>query len=304
MAPRPSTSNRTVTAAITTAARALARAKVGLGHGTSTVLDEAAFLVGEAIGCAPDRLHTRIASVVTANQQRTIDRWVASRIKSRKPASYITGTAYLQNEKFVVDERVIVPRSFIAELIHSDHIVGGAAFIPKPQKIKRVLDLCTGSGCLAILAAKAFPNAVVDAVELSGQALAVARINVAQHRLKRRVRLWNGDLFAPLPAQKYDLIISNPPYVSPASMRKLPAEYRREPAMALAGGGADGLDIVTRIIDAAPAWLAAGGALICEVGGGRSALEKRYPSLPFLWLDTAESTGEVFWITAPDLQDS
>lgn len=296
------TKTNTVVHEIGRAARRLSTAKVGLGHGTANVIEEAAFLVGEAIGVAPDLLPAMGDRPVSAATSKLIDSVVSQRIKTRKPASYLTKSAYIQGIKFYVDERVIVPRSFIGELLFADHIIGGAGFVPDATKVKSVLDLCTGSGCLAILAAKVMPNAHVDAVELSGDAIKVAGINVKRHRLTKRVKVRRGDLFKGLPKRRYDLIISNPPYVSPKSMKKLPAEYQREPKMALAGGGADGLDIVARILNQAALWLSPKGGLLCEVGSGRAALERRFPKLPFLWLDTAESSGEVFWLSARDFQ--
>ena len=291
---------RTIEQHVVAAARALARAKVTLGHGTATPFDEAAFLVGEALGIAPAHLaaHWRHRT-----DGKAIAALVLARIRTRTPAPYLTRSSYIQGIKFYVDERALVPRSFIGELLFAPHIVGAAAFIPAPGRIKRVLDLCTGSGCLAILAAKVFRQAKVDAVDLSPDALEVAKINLRRHRLGGRLTLYGGDLFAVLPRCSYDLIICNPPYVAPASMRRLPAEYRREPALALAGGGRDGMNLVARILSEAPKWLTPTGALMCEIGAGRKALEKRFPGLNFMWLDTAESSGEVFWLTASDFRE-
>lgn len=288
---------RTIEQHVVAAAHALAQAKVTLGHGTATPIDEAAFLVGEALGIAPAHL---AAHWHRRTDGKAIAELVATRIRTRTPAPYLTKSAYIQGIKFYVDERALVPRSFIGELLFAPHIVGATAFIPTPGRIKRVLDLCTGSGCLAILAAKVFRQAKVDAVDLSPDALEVAKINVRRHRLGRRVTLYGGDLFAALPRRTYDLIICNPPYVAPASMRRLPAEYRREPALALAGGGRDGMNLVARILAETPKWLTPTGALMCEIGAGRRALERRFPGLNFMWLDTAESSGEVFWLTASD----
>jgi len=292
----------TVVQVIADAARRLSRARVVLGHGTGSMVAEAAFLVGETIGVAPDYLPAIGDRAVSAAARKLIDSVIAQRIKTRKPASYLTQSAYIQGIKFFVDERVIVPRSFIGELLFADHIVGSPGFVPDASKVKTVLDLCTGSGCLAVIAAKVFPKAKIDAVDLSEDALDVAAINVRRHGLADRIKLHCGDLFDPLPKRRYDLIISNPPYVAPASMKKLPPEYRREPAMALAGGGGDGLGIVARILAQAPAFLGERGALLCEVGAGGDAMEKRFPKLPFLWLDTTETSGEVFWLTAADFR--
>jgi ribosomal protein L3 glutamine methyltransferase len=163
-----------------------------------------------------------------------------------------------------------------------------------------VLDLCTGSGCLAILAAQVFPNAVIDAVDLSAEALEVAKINVANSWVEDRITLYQGDLFAPVKDKRYDLIITNPPYVDAGDMHDIPPEFAHEPRMALAGGD-DGMDIVRRILDEAPAHLSAEGSIVCEIGYGREALETIYPELPFLWLDTETSEGEVFWLSRDQL---
>jgi ribosomal protein L3 glutamine methyltransferase len=195
---------------------------------------------------------------------------------------------------------VIVPRSYLGELLLSDALVGEDAFIADAEAVGSVLDLCTGSGCLAIIAAMTFPDAVVDAVDLSPEALEVAALNVDDSGLAGRISLHRGDLFAPLAGRRYDLIISNPPYVDAEAMAALPPEYLHEPRMALAAGE-DGLDVVRRILADAPRHLAPGGALLCEVGTDRPALEEAFPDLPFLWLDTAESEAEVFWITAEQL---
>ncbi len=201
---------------------------------------------------------------------------------------------------FYVDERVIVPRSFIGELLDSHFGGEDASLIDEPAQIGSVLDLCTGSGCLAILAARHFPNAEVDAVDISKDALAVAARNVGDHGLEGQIELYRGDLFEPLGDKRYDLIISNPPYVDEAGMASLPRECRAEPKLAF-DGGADGLDIVRRILDEAGKHLTPGGGLLCEIGRGRDNLEAAYPQLPLLWLDTEDSEGEVFWIAASDL---
>jgi len=200
------------------------------------------------------------------------------------------GAAYMHGVRFHADKRALIPRSFIGDLL-----VAGALPIAEPKKVRRVLDLCTGSGCLAVLAALAFPAAKVDAVDLSPGALALARRNVATHRLGDRITLHRGDLFAPLAGQRYDLIISNPPYVDARGMDRLPPEYRHEPRMALAAGR-DGLDLVHRILGEGSRHLTRQGALLCELGRGRNPLERAYPRTPFVWLDTELSQGEVFWL--------
>ena len=195
-----------------------------------------------------------------------------------------------------------MPRSFIGELLFCG-LVGEGALIEDPDAIARALDLCTGGGSLAILAARVFPNARIDAVDLSADALAVARRNVDEHGLGDRIALYEGDLFAPLGAKRYDLILTNPPYVETAGVAAFPPEYAAEPRLAHDGGG-DGLAIVRRILREAPRHLTRGGVLICEVGGGRARLEAEFPKLPLIWLDTQESEGEVFFIGESDLSRS
>jgi ribosomal protein L3 glutamine methyltransferase len=277
----------------------LRAAKVVFAHGTSDPVAEAAFLVGEALHLPPERFDAFSRAHVTARERAEVLALIEARIRTRKPAAYLVRKTYVQGVPFYVDERVIVPRSYLGELLAGD-LVGEDALVD-PARITRVLDLCTGSGCLAILAALRFSGATVDAVDVSKDALAVARINVEQHGLKDRVRLLRGDLFAPLGDARYDLILTNPPYVDAAGMAGLPPECLHEPRLALAGG-ADGLKIVRRIVDAAPRHLAGTGGLMCEVGRGRAAVEQAYPDKRFLWLDTEESSGEVFWTDRAGLQ--
>jgi ribosomal protein L3 glutamine methyltransferase len=200
--------------------------------------------------------------------------------------------AWLAGHAFYVDRRVIIPRSHIAELL-SERL---RPWLDRPAR--RVLDLCTGSGCLAILAAHAFPEAEVDAADLSKPALAVAKKNVAKYRLGKRVRLIRSDLFASLQGERYDLIVTNPPYVTAASMRRLPPEYRHEPGLALSGGK-DGLQLVSKIIELAPAHLLPGGSLVCEIGAGRKAVERAYPRASFAWPETSAGSGQVFILGSP-----
>jgi ribosomal protein L3 glutamine methyltransferase len=206
---------------------------------------------------------------------------------------------------FYVDERVIVPRSFIGELLDS-HFGGadgeGPSLIEDAGAVENVLELCTGSGCLSVLAARAFPNAHIDAVDISKDALAVAARNIADYGLEDRVTLYRGDLYAPVAKRRYDLIIANPPYVDAEGMAGLPPECRAEPKLAF-DGGTDGLDVVRRILDQAQRHVTAEGGLLCEIGRCRGALELAYPRTEFLWLDTEDSQGEVFWIAASDLAD-
>jgi ribosomal protein L3 glutamine methyltransferase len=222
---------------------------------------------------------------------------IEARITTRKPAAYLTRKTYIHGVPFYVDERVIVPRSYIGELLFSGLFGGeGHNLVEDPKSVSSVLDLCTGSGCLAILAAGIFPNATIDAVELSTDALEVAHINVKDHDLESRVTLHQGDLFAPLGKKKFDLIITNPPYVAEAEVTAFPKEYAHEPVMAHIGGR-DGLDITRRILAEAPKHMNKGGGLLCEIGTGREILEREFPKLKFFWLDTEESSGEVFWLT-------
>lgn len=264
------------------------------GHGTETALDEAAFLILTALHLPIDQLEPWLEARLTLAERRRISEIVNARIETRKPAPYLVGAAWIRGHRFTVDERVIVPRSYIGELLDG----GLSAVVPDPEGIGRILDLCTGSGCLAILAALTFPNAMVNAADISPDALEVAARNVADYGLADRVSLHTSDLFDGLQgAASYDLIISNPPYVTSAAVAAFPPEYAAEPELAHLGG-ADGLDFVRRILRDAPAHLAPGGTLIVEVGMARDRLETEYPDLPFLWLDTEQSEGEVFALAA------
>ena len=292
----------TVSELIRSTAVRLKRARLVFAHGTSDPVAEAAFLVGETLGIHPDHVDARAGMVVSATQQSKISALVARRIRTRKPAAYLLKRIYMRGVPFYIDERAIVPRSYLGEILDSELFTGESfSLIRDPGAVVRVLDLCTGSGCLAVLAALRFQKANVDAVELSKAALGVARKNIADHRLKKRVRLLPGDLFESVEAERYDLIISNPPYVDDRGMSKLPPECLHEPAMAFDGGD-DGLAVVRRILDQAGRHLKKGGGLLCEIGRGRKAVERAYPGTNFLWLDTEESTGEVFWLGADQLR--
>jgi ribosomal protein L3 glutamine methyltransferase len=292
----------TVAALIQSVATQLKRAKLVFAHGTTDPAVEAAFMVGETLGIHPDYVAARAAKPVTAAQQKKVQSLVTQRIRTRKPAAYLLRRIYMLGVPFYVDQRAIVPRSFLGEIFAGELFAGeDFSLVRDANGVGRILDLCSGSGCLAILAAMRFANAMVDAVELSKGALQVARRNVADHRMKNRVRLLQGDLFSPVEGRRYDLIVSNPPYVDGKGMKGLPAECRHEPAMAF-DGGADGLAVVRRIIDEAGAHLNEGGGLLCEIGRGRKALERAYPDLRFLWLDTEASSGEVFWLDAKALR--
>ena len=275
-------------------------AQLVFAHGTTDPTAEAAFLVCEALHLHPDQFEAFANARVTAAEGKIILDLIGRRVLTRKPAAYLVNKIYMRGLPFYVDERVIVPRSFIGELLDSHFGGEDASLIGEPAQIGSVLDLCTGSGCLAILAARHFPTAEVDAVDISKDALAVAARNVRDHGLEGQVELYRGDLFKPLGDRRYDLIISNPPYVDEAGMASLPRECRAEPGLAF-DGGADGLDVVRRILDEAGKHLTPGGGLLCEIGRGRDNLEAAYPQLPLLWLDTEDSEGEVFWIAASDL---
>ncbi len=270
-------------------------------HGATTALDEAAYLILETLHLPVDQLEPFVDARLTRAEREALIGLIEARVTTRKPAAYLTGRTYIQGVPFRVDERVIVPRSYLGEMLFSN-LFGGEGFtlIEDVHGVGRVLDLCTGSGCLAILAAHVFPNAEIDAVELSADALEVAKLNVAESGFEDRIELFKGDLFAPLKGRRYDLIITNPPYVDAETMAQLPPEFLAEPAMALAGGE-DGLDIVRRILKGARQHLTPTGGMICEIGTDREILDAEYPEVNFLWLDSAESSGEVFWVTAEQL---
>jgi ribosomal protein L3 glutamine methyltransferase len=279
-------------------------ARLAFAHGTTDPVAEAAFLVCETLHLHPDQFESFAAARVAAHEAKAILDVIARRVTTRKPAAYLVNRIYMRGLPFYVDERTIVPRSFIGELLDS-HFGGeddetGGSLIDEPLAVERVLDLCTGSGCLAILASRRFPNARIDAVDISGDALEVAARNVGDYGLQDRIALHRGDLFKPVGGKRYDLIISNPPYVDAEGMAGLPRECRAEPRLAF-DGGADGLDIVRRILEGAARHLTPQGGLLCEIGRCRPALEAAYPQLPLLWLDTEDSEGEVFWIAAADL---
>ncbi len=285
----------TIGAIIDSAAARFEKAGLTYGHGTDNAHDEAAFIVLESMGVAAGE-ETDALKTPTPAQAKKIEALITARIETRKPAPYLLNKAYIQNIPFYVDERAIVPRSFIGELLLHEDGFNPPGF---PGEINRVLDLCTGSGCLGIIAALLYENAAIDAVDISEDALEVARRNVRDHGLEDRVTLHRGDLFSPLAKKngdrKYDLIITNPPYVDAEGMADLPPEYAAEPELALAGG-ADGIDLVRTIIGDAPDFLSENGGLLCEVGRGQAAVAAGFPRLPFLWLDTEASEGEVFWI--------
>jgi len=268
-------------------ARRFRAARLHYGHGTANARDEAAWLVGHVLGIHPGDIHLHRDKPVSGRQAARIRRLAARRVHERIPLAYLLREAWLDGRTFHVDRRVIVPRSYISELLR-DRL---RPWLQRP--VRRALDLCTGSGCLAVLLAQAFPHARVDATDRSARALDVARINVKRYRLGVRVRLLRSDLFEALAGRRYDLIVSNPPYVDARTLRALPPEYGCEPADALAAG-ADGLDFVRTILAQARRYLMPRGLLVCEVGDARRALERAYPRLPFLWPATSERRGCVF----------
>ena len=266
------------------------------GHGSGDAYDEAAYLILHALHLPLDRLEPFLDARLTDSERAEVFNIIQRRVEQRIPAAYLTHEAFLGEFSFYVDERVIVPRSFIAELLREQL----APWIAEPEEIGSVLDLCTGSGCLAILAAHAFPYASVDAVDLSPAALAVAERNVADYGLQDRVNLNESDLFAKLSGRQYDLIISNPPYVDAESVAALPQEYLHEPKLAL-GSGNDGLDATRAILKHAAQHLTGNGLLVVEIGHNRDALEAAYPDLPFTWLDVSAGDQFVFMLHKNDL---
>ena len=271
--------------------------KAGLvfGHGSTNAHDEAVYLVLHMLGLPLDELDAVVNRRLAPAEMDALESIVRRRIEERVPAAYLTHEAWLGEFRFYVDRRTIVPRSFIAELLREElH-----PWVTDEHSIGKALDLCTGSGCLAILLALTFPDAQVDATELSAEALEVAARNIADYGLRDRVHLVHGDLFAGL-AGRYDVIVSNPPYVNRESMDNLPQEYRSEPPMALAGGE-DGLEIVRRLLAQARAHLHDRGLLIVEIGHNRDTLERAFPNLPFTWLETSGGDGLVFLLTAAEL---
>jgi ribosomal protein L3 glutamine methyltransferase len=271
-------------------ARRLQDAQLSFGHGTTNAFDEAAWLVLWRLGHPLHELDAVRDLVVSAPQQAQVDALLAARIETRKPAAYLTQEAWLAGVPFYVDERVIVPRSFIAELLADGGIDPWLS-----EDTRKVLDLCTGNGSLAILAAMVFPEVEVDASDISEDALAVAYINAQNHALQQRIRLLQSDGLADL-HEHYDLILCNPPYVNTASMAALPPEYRCEPALALAGG-ADGMDFIRRLLRDAPARLTPHGVLVLEIGNERDNFEAAFPKLEVVWLETSAGEDQVLLLT-------
>jgi len=266
------------------------------GHGTNNAYDEAAYLLLHTLHLPLDRLEPFLDARLTHAEREEVLDIIARRVNERMPAAYLTREAWLGEQRFYVDERVLIPRSYIAELLRD----GLESWIADPARIRTALDLCTGSGCLAILMAHQFPDADVDAVDISSDALAVALRNVADHGVQGRVNLIRSDLLSNLTEKQYDLIVSNPPYVTALAMEELPPEYGHEPQLALAGGE-DGLDAVRTIVGRAAEFLSPEGLLIVEVGDNRAATEAAFPRLPFTWLATPSSEDCVFLLRREDL---
>lgn len=272
------------------------RGQVYFGHGSSNAFDEAIYMVQFALSLPIGDIGPFWDARVTSHETNRLTRFITQRVVDRKPASYITGEAWLQGHSFKVDERVIIPRSFIAELL-ADQLT---PWVNAPEMPFDILDMCTGSGCLAILAAYMFENAQVDAVDLSAEALKVARENIQLHDMKQRVHAIESDLFSNLDGKQYDFILTNPPYVNEASMKKLPPEYLHEPRMALAGGDS-GMDLIHDILEQAPQHLKDGGFLVVELGNEKLHFEAAFPHLNPIWLETSAGDEQVFLLNKEDL---
>jgi ribosomal protein L3 glutamine methyltransferase len=272
------------------------QAGIFCGHGTLNSYDEAVWLILSALHLPHDTLENFLDAVLTETERRDLAHLIERRVTERIPTAYLLREAWLGDFKFYVDERVIVPRSFIAELLHEQL----APWVENPEEVTAVADICTGSGCLAILAAHAFPNAEVDAVDISDDALAVARRNIADYGLEDRVQAVRSDMLSGLQGKRYDVIISNPPYVNAPSMETLPLEYRREPQLALASGE-DGLEHVHVLLKEAHNYLYPGGLLVVEIGHNREALEAACPHPPFTWLEVSAGDQFVFLLTREQL---
>ncbi len=267
------------------------------GHGTDNAWDEAAALILHALHLPHDISQQVMDATLTSEERSRLMELINRRVEKRVPLAYLTNEAWCAGLSFYVDERVLIPRSPIAELIEKH-------FQPwvKPEKVHHILDLCTGSGCIAIALAKFFPEAEVDASDISDDALAVSKINLLRHGLEDQINLYKADLFIGIPNKKYDLIVSNPPYVSQQEMSELPEEYRHEPSLGLAAG-TEGLDIVKRILDEANQYLSPNGVLIVEVGNSEYALADAYPEIAFTWIEFERGGGGVFVLTADQVRE-
>jgi ribosomal protein L3 glutamine methyltransferase len=281
-------------ALITAQSARLKQAGVSFGHGTTNAFDEAAWLVLWSLGLPLDALEAKAHQELSADEEAKAVALITQRIETRQPAAYLTKEAWLQNVPFYVDERTIVPRSFIAELL-ADGEQQGTLDAWLSDETKTVLDLCTGNGSLAVIAAMAYPDVTVDAADISAEALAVARINVDKHKLGGRITLMQSDLLAGVNGP-YDLIVCNPPYVNTNSMNVLPAEFKAEPALALAGGD-DGMDFVRRIVHDAAKKLSPIGVLVLEIGHERAHFEHAFRRLEVAWLETSAGDDQVLLVT-------
>ena len=279
---------------ITAQSARLKQAGVSFGHGTSNAFDEAAWLVLWSLGLPLDALEAKAQKELAPEEQAKAEALIKQRIETRRPAAYLTHEAWLQNVPFYVDERSIVPRSFIAELL-ADGEDAGTLDAWLSDETRSVLDLCTGNGSLAVIAAMAYPEVSVDAADISADALAVARLNVARHKMEDRITLIESDLYDGVRGP-YDLIVCNPPYVNDDSMARLPPEYRAEPALALAGG-ADGMDLVRRIVAGAAAQMTPSAVLVLEIGHERRHFEAAFRKLEVAWLDTSAGDDQVLLVT-------
>ncbi|WP_292045661.1 50S ribosomal protein L3 N(5)-glutamine methyltransferase [Massilia sp. UBA6681] len=272
-------------------------ARLFFGHGSAEAFDEAAYLILHTLKLPLDRLDPFLDARLLPDEVIQVMEVIERRVVERVPAAYITKEAWLGDYHFYVDERVLVPRSFIAELIPQTF----SPWVQDPESVENVLELCTGSGCLAIMMADAFPNAVVDAVDISKDALAVAEHNIREYKLEGRVNPIESDLYEHVPFKRYDLIVTNPPYVNSISMGKLPPEYLREPQIALAGGE-DGMDLVRKIVEGAAERLTPEGILVVEIGNERDYAEAAFGHLGLTWLSTSAGDDAVFLLTAEQLQ--
>jgi ribosomal protein L3 glutamine methyltransferase len=301
MSQTPATLFSTIRDFLRYAVSQFSKAELTFGHGTNNAYDEAAYLVLEGLNLPIDQLEPFLDARLLPHECARLIELIELRISSRKPLPYLFNKAYMQGVPFYVDERVIVPRSYIGELMNTPAFINDPhAVIPDIRDVETVLDLCTGSGCLAILASFLFENAHVDATDLSPDALEVARMNVEKHKLSKKITLHQGNLFEPVKGKKFDLIIANPPYVAFEEVENFDPEYKAEPVMAHLSGK-DGLDCVRKILTDAKEYLSDIGVLVCEFGIGREILEAEYPHLPFVFLDTEQSEGEVFALSALDL---
>jgi len=297
-APVTAPATATVKALVNTVYSHLKKARLTYGHGTTNAWDETVWLVLHALRLPLDQLTPFLDRRVTVAEQRRVWGLVNRRVRHRLPTAYLINEAWLGNHRFYVDQRVIVPRSFIAELLH-DKLM---PWIAHPKRIKSALDLGTGSGCLAVLLAETFPHAHIDAADISRAVLTVAHRNVAAYQLRRRIRLLRSDMFSALGKKRYDLILSNPPYVSAAAMHALPREHRHEPKLALAGGR-DGFYFVRILMQHASQYLTPNGLLVVEIGHRRKQLEAAFPHLPFVWPLTSGGDDCVFILERRDLPE-